>query len=237
MIGSIKSFVKEKNMDTLHERLRTVIAAHTHETRRFKELEEKTGISTATWKTYWSRGSRPSAELIEAVVKLWPEYGLWIATGEADEEYGHLSPTSKNAVCNAHTYLQSAMEEKRLARAILHRKYADAELDATTPEREREVVERYLPSAPHLIKDQDDASGEYRAAVVRKNVEKEKRKLEIQQLTAPERALLQALRGYPFVNRELVLASVHALLNEAERERAKIGHDDRQFDKEKLHGN
>lgn len=224
-------------MDTLHERLRTVIAAHTHETRRFKELEERTGIATATWKTYWSRGSRPSAELIEAVVKLWPEYGLWIATGESDEEYGHLSPQTKNVACNAHAYLQSSMTEKRLARAILHRKYTDSDLDAQTPERQKEVIERYLSSAHHLIKDQDDTTGEYKAAVARTNVEKEKRKLEIQQLTPKERALLETLRGYPFVNREAVLASVHSLLEEAETDRAKIQNDDKLFDREKRNGN
>lgn len=79
-------------MTTLHLRLKTVIEAHTNPSKRLKELEELTEIPAATWKTYLTRGLRPSAEMIEAVARAWPDYAYWLACGDTEPERGNFAP-------------------------------------------------------------------------------------------------------------------------------------------------
>ena len=74
------------------DRLRTVVYSVTTERRRMKELEEECGIPVKNWKNFWSRRQRPTAHMIEAICRRWPEYAFWIATGISDEEHGHLKP-------------------------------------------------------------------------------------------------------------------------------------------------
>jgi|GEM_PF-4969585 hypothetical protein len=76
----------------MHERLKVLIEASTNPLRQYKELEEKTGIAAGTWKTYLTRGVRPSAELVEKVAKAWPKHAFWLVTGITDFDYGHSSP-------------------------------------------------------------------------------------------------------------------------------------------------
>lgn len=76
----------------MHERLKVLIEASTNPLRQYKELEEKTGIAAGTWKTYLTRGVRPSAELVEKVAKAWPKHAFWLVTGITDCDYGHSSP-------------------------------------------------------------------------------------------------------------------------------------------------
>jgi hypothetical protein len=114
-------------MEPLHARLKAVIERHTQAHRRFKELEEKTSISAATWKTYWTRGSRPSAELIEAVGKAWPEYAFWIGTGVTDEKHGHVSAvaeetfpeTGRSAQSACTAYFKACIQAKAEAIALI----------------------------------------------------------------------------------------------------------------------
>lgn len=80
----------------LNERLKALIDTYTSSTKRYKELEELTGIPSATWKTYYSRGVRPSADLIEAVAKLWPQHAFWLITGATDNEFSHTSPKAES---------------------------------------------------------------------------------------------------------------------------------------------
>lgn len=223
-------------MDSLHERLRAVITHVTHESRRFKELEEETGIPSATWKTYLSRGSRPSSELIEAIAKRWPDYALWIATGEEDEEFGHIAPNRRDPSCSAGPYLKSAIAKTQAARKILQKKYADAETGDSMSERGKEVIEKYVASAHQLIQPDDDTTGEFRAAATRKQIEQEKRRVEVSRLSQAERTLLQSLRGYPYVDKDAVLAAVHALLENAEEEKAVIGKGKKQIEEELQRG-
>ncbi|MES2832483.1 MAG: hypothetical protein V4695_10870 [Pseudomonadota bacterium] len=76
--------------NNINERVRHLIKFVTTESRRFKELEELTDISTATWKTFWNRGSNPSAQMLESICQKWPEHAFWLATGMTDEIAGHV---------------------------------------------------------------------------------------------------------------------------------------------------
>lgn len=78
--------------NTVAVRLKLVLLAMTPERGRFPSLEQKTGIPTATWRTWWTRGGTPSGLLLEAVGKLWPEYAYWLLTGHTDVRCGHDMP-------------------------------------------------------------------------------------------------------------------------------------------------
>ncbi|MCE3602699.1 hypothetical protein LXA47_03650 [Massilia sp. P8910] len=79
-------------MKKLAERMKTLIASNTVELKKYKELEELTGITTATWRSWWNRGGAPSGEMIEAVSRIWPEYAFWLVTGISDSNHGHDRP-------------------------------------------------------------------------------------------------------------------------------------------------
>lgn len=78
---------------TIGSRLRLLATAKTPEKKRFEHLEEKTGIPSATWRTWWRREGTPSGQMIEAVAKAWPEHAFWLVTGITDVEAGHTMPT------------------------------------------------------------------------------------------------------------------------------------------------
>jgi DNA-binding Xre family transcriptional regulator len=61
---------------------------------RLPELEERTGISRYTWNNLknTARKREIKAEEIEAIVKLFPQYALWVVSGEIAPEAGQISP-------------------------------------------------------------------------------------------------------------------------------------------------
>ncbi|MFI8980462.1 helix-turn-helix domain-containing protein [Ectopseudomonas khazarica] len=61
---------------------------------RLPELEERTGISRYTWNNLknTARKREVKAEEIEAIVKLFPQYALWLVSGEVAPEAGQTSP-------------------------------------------------------------------------------------------------------------------------------------------------
>lgn len=73
-------------------RLLEIIKQGTDEAKRFKSLEQLTGISGATWRTFWNRSGAPSGEMIEAIATQWPQYAFWLATGGTDPSAGHVAP-------------------------------------------------------------------------------------------------------------------------------------------------
>lgn len=83
-------------MKNINDRFRNLVMQVTSDSRRYKELEELTGISGSTWKTFWTRGGFPSAQMLEAINVKFPQYAFWLATGIKDSEYGHLSPNMLN---------------------------------------------------------------------------------------------------------------------------------------------
>jgi hypothetical protein len=66
---------------TLAERMLFALKATTPEARRYKVLEEATGIDADRWKAFSLGRQRPTAEMIEAFCVLNPELAFWIATG------------------------------------------------------------------------------------------------------------------------------------------------------------
>jgi len=61
---------------------------------RLPELEERTGISRYTWNNLknTARKREIKAEEIEAIVKLFPQYALWVVSGEIAPEAGQINP-------------------------------------------------------------------------------------------------------------------------------------------------
>jgi 8-oxo-dGTP pyrophosphatase MutT (NUDIX family) len=76
----------------IFERTLDVVRAVTTERRRYKELEEETGIPATNWQSAFKRKQRPTAHMIEALCRRWPQYAFWLATGLTDPENGHTAP-------------------------------------------------------------------------------------------------------------------------------------------------
>ncbi|WP_308924600.1 hypothetical protein [Janthinobacterium sp. J1-1] len=74
------------------DRLLEIIEAETQQRNRFKTLEDATGIAKDSWTAVWHRRQRPTAEMIEAIAKLWPDYAFWLACGDTEPERGHVAP-------------------------------------------------------------------------------------------------------------------------------------------------
>lgn len=61
-------------------------------TRRFKTLEELTGIPAQQWTNIFHARQKANHEHIEAMCKAFPHYTYWLGTGMTDEANGHTSP-------------------------------------------------------------------------------------------------------------------------------------------------
>lgn len=60
-----------------------------------QEFSEKIGKSKDTITNYEVRKSTPRTELIVEVLKVWPEYTLWLMTDKTEPEVGQISPEIK----------------------------------------------------------------------------------------------------------------------------------------------
>lgn len=76
----------------IDERLIALINWTTSPAKRFKELEEKTGISSNRWQSVWHARQRAMPDMIEIIGRLYPEYAFWLVTGISDFEHGHNRP-------------------------------------------------------------------------------------------------------------------------------------------------
>jgi len=65
----------------LVNRLITILNIETSPRNRFKLMQDKTGIGKDSWAAVYHGRQRPTAEIIEAAAKLWPEYAFWMTTG------------------------------------------------------------------------------------------------------------------------------------------------------------
>lgn len=82
----------------LADRLLLLIKMSTQEHRRYKELEEKTGIAADRWKAFALGRQRPTSEMIEAVGKMKPECCQWLLTGTIKVmDVPQLDPTDKES--------------------------------------------------------------------------------------------------------------------------------------------
>lgn len=69
-------------LDNLPSRLLYIAAQLFPAYRRFKALEEKTGISSDRWKAFFLGRQRPTVEMIEGFGNAFPEYSEWLLTGQ-----------------------------------------------------------------------------------------------------------------------------------------------------------
>ncbi|QLG88182.1 hypothetical protein HQ393_07925 [Chitinibacter bivalviorum] len=134
-------------MNKITDRLQAVITEKTEERRRWKSLEELSGITAMSWQNFWRGKQRPTAEMLEAVCQEWPEYAFWITTGITDPLRGHIAPQSfepcfpvvrgkpltfanqewkyKLALMQTETAAEGSMADKRLKREQLGRELAN----------------------------------------------------------------------------------------------------------------
>ena len=65
-----------------------------HSGMKLPQLEELTGISRYTWSNLKNpaKSREIKAEEIEAIVKLYPQFALWIVSGNEHPECGQVSP-------------------------------------------------------------------------------------------------------------------------------------------------
>lgn len=77
----------------IDQRLIELIENTTSAAKRFKELEEKTGISSNRWQSVWHKRQRAMPDMIEVICRLHPEFAFWLVTGIADSAHGHHKPT------------------------------------------------------------------------------------------------------------------------------------------------
>lgn len=69
---------------------------------RLPELELRTGISRYTWNNLknTARNREIKAEEIEAIVTMYPQFALWIVSGQIAPEAGQISPDYEKADSN-----------------------------------------------------------------------------------------------------------------------------------------
>lgn len=60
-----------------------------------KTFGEKINVSMNTIKKYEERNTPPKWEVIEAILKVWPEYTMWLIHDETNAESGQVSPDIK----------------------------------------------------------------------------------------------------------------------------------------------
>lgn len=68
------------------------VLAGEHEHGFYAQLERETGVSAQRWRKVERGLQRPTADMIEAAAKKWPQYVLWITTGITFAEVGQIRP-------------------------------------------------------------------------------------------------------------------------------------------------
>lgn len=65
----------------MRERILGIINSTTNPVRRFKELEEWSGVKSDSWRKFHNGRQRATEEMIEGLGKRFPELVLWLVTG------------------------------------------------------------------------------------------------------------------------------------------------------------
>lgn len=106
-------------MTEIAQRFVELINAHTVEGRRFTELEKFSGIAAVSWRKAYNAGQRPTAEMLEALARRWPQHAFWLATGLTDNEFSHTAPNGSGVLDTAFEPRPAGAELLRM-RAELH---------------------------------------------------------------------------------------------------------------------
>jgi len=75
-----KSYVGQEETSAIRARVAAVVTAKTEPHRKFKHMEELTGVKAASWKAVCEGRQRANEEHFEAIGRCWPEYSLWLLT-------------------------------------------------------------------------------------------------------------------------------------------------------------
>lgn len=153
--------MSNNKVDSVHKRLRILIEENTNENRRFKDLEEKTRLPSATWKSYWTTGSRPSSALIEAAALAWPLHAYWLVTGMDDSAFGHRAPNGTGFPTSSKEQVSS--EEYFRASVTLDKKREEAAgeyLDEFRDDVSQRVIDQVKRSAHQLPGTEIDAQSD-----------------------------------------------------------------------------
>lgn len=84
--------------EKIDNRLIALIESTMNSNKRFKELEEKTGIAANRWQSLWHGRQRAMPDMIEVICRIFPEYAFWLTTGITDSDHGHISPATKEVL-------------------------------------------------------------------------------------------------------------------------------------------
>lgn len=79
----------------IQKRFIAIINAETHKYGKYVVLEELTGIKTSSWRKAFNGGQKPSLIMLEAFVKVWPQYAYWLISGYTDSQNGHIAPNGE----------------------------------------------------------------------------------------------------------------------------------------------
>lgn len=92
ILAGTKIFSDDMSVSDIHLRLKKVIDRRFTQKRASAELAAVTNVSAAMWNHVYHGRTKPSAEHLEHICRLFPEYTLWIMTGKAAPEAGQTSP-------------------------------------------------------------------------------------------------------------------------------------------------
>lgn len=87
-----ESYAGQGETSAIRARVAAVVTAKTEPHRKFKHMEELTGVKAASWKAVCEGRQRANEEHFEAIGHCWPEYSLWLMVGKARPEMGQTSP-------------------------------------------------------------------------------------------------------------------------------------------------
>ncbi|MGV2292081.1 hypothetical protein AAHK20_25450 [Trinickia sp. YCB016] len=110
-------------MANIDARLRAIIEYEVPDGRRFKALQDATGIDANRWKAVWHGRQRVMPDMIEAIATKYPEHAFWMATGISDPNFGHIAPGNQGfpyrgeAQPSSSRYFREALAAKSAAEA------------------------------------------------------------------------------------------------------------------------
>lgn len=81
----------ESPLSNIVDRFRKLIHANIDSSHRWAMLEAQTGIPATSWQKAFTLKQRPTAEMLEAIARIWPTNAFWLITGLTDAKHGHVA--------------------------------------------------------------------------------------------------------------------------------------------------
>jgi hypothetical protein len=109
--------VEDSQRSELSKRLLALINLKLSQDKNFyASLEKATDVDRETWKHWYLKTSvvDPSSKLLTGAFNAWPQYAYWLATGMADERFGHLGVHKTDESPYAGSAIDSQMQRVRL---------------------------------------------------------------------------------------------------------------------------